>query len=38
LNNVRWTTVRDMVLAWVVTLPASAMLSALAYALLSRFV
>ena len=26
LNSVRWTTVRDMVLAWVVTLPASASL------------
>jgi PiT family inorganic phosphate transporter len=30
---VRWTTVRDMVLAWIVTLPASAFLSALAYSL-----
>ena len=36
LTNVRWTTVRDMVLAWIVTLPASAILSALAYMLLSR--
>lgn len=36
LTNVRWTTVRDMVLAWIVTLPASAILSALAYLLLSR--
>ena len=35
-TNVRWTTVRDMVLAWIVTLPASAILSALAYMLLSR--
>jgi PiT family inorganic phosphate transporter len=31
LNNIRWTTVRDMVLAWVVTLPASALLAFLAY-------
>lgn len=36
VSAVRWTTVRDMVLAWVVTLPASAMLSALAYLLFSR--
>ena len=36
LTNVRWTTVRDMVLAWIITLPASAILSALAYMLLSR--
>ena len=36
LTYVRWTTVRDMVLAWIVTLPASAILSALAYLLLSR--
>lgn len=35
-TNVRWMTVRDMVLAWIVTLPASAILSALAYLLLSR--
>jgi PiT family inorganic phosphate transporter len=33
---VRWSTVRDMVLAWMVTLPASAMFAALAYLLLSR--
>ena len=38
LHEVQWATVRDMVLAWVVTLPASAILSALAYSLLSRFV
>lgn len=31
LAAVRWTTVRDMVLAWVVTLPASALLAGLAY-------
>ncbi len=34
VSAVRWTTVRDMVLAWVVTLPAAAFLSALAYLLL----
>ena len=38
LNNVRWATVRDMVLAWVVTLPASALLAGLAYLLLSRMI
>lgn len=36
LKAIRWATVRDMVLAWVVTLPASALLSALAYVLLTR--
>jgi len=36
LNNVRWTTVRDMVLAWVVTLPASALLACVAYLIFSR--
>ena len=36
LNNIRWTTVRDMVLAWIVTLPASAILSALTFLLLNR--
>ncbi|THJ25169.1 MAG: inorganic phosphate transporter [Nitrospira sp. CG24E] len=35
-NNVRWRTVRDMVLAWVVTLPASALLACIAYFILSR--
>jgi len=35
-NNVRWTTVRDMVLAWVVTLPASALLACIAYMILTR--
>lgn len=34
-NAVRWTTVRDMVFAWVVTLPAAGLLSALAYLLLA---
>jgi PiT family inorganic phosphate transporter len=33
---VRWATVRDMVLAWIVTLPAAALLAALAYVVLSR--
>lgn len=32
---VRWRTVRDMVLAWVVTLPASALLACLTYLLLT---
>ena len=36
LKAVRWTTVRDMVLAWVVTLPVAGILSALAYLILSR--
>ncbi|MDZ4853322.1 MAG: inorganic phosphate transporter [Nitrospirota bacterium] len=35
-NSVRWTTVRDMVLAWVVTLPASALLACIAYLILIR--
>lgn len=36
LAAVRWTTVRDMVLAWVVTLPAAAGFAALAYLLLTN--
>jgi len=36
LSAVRWTTVRDMVLAWVVTLPAAAGFAALSYLLLTR--
>lgn len=36
MSSVRWTTVRDMVLAWVVTLPASALLACIAYLLFSR--
>jgi PiT family inorganic phosphate transporter len=36
LSSVRWTTVRDMVLAWVVTLPASALLACIAYLIFSR--
>ena len=35
-NSMRWTTVRDMVLAWVVTLPASALLACIAYLILAR--
>lgn len=35
INGVLWTTVRDMVLAWVVTLPASGLLAALVYYLLN---
>ena len=36
LNAVRWTTVRNMFLAWVVTLPASALLACIAYLILTR--
>ncbi len=36
LNNVRWTTVRDMALAWLVTLPASALLACIAYLVFVR--
>ncbi|MGH7183701.1 MAG: inorganic phosphate transporter [Nitrospiraceae bacterium] len=35
-GNVRWTTVRDMVMAWVVTLPASALLACITYLILTR--
>jgi PiT family inorganic phosphate transporter len=35
-NSVRWTTVRDMAMAWVVTLPASALLACIAYFILTR--
>lgn len=35
-SNVRWMTVRNMVLAWVVTLPASALLASIAYLILAR--
>jgi PiT family inorganic phosphate transporter len=35
VSTVRWTTVRDMVLAWVVTLPVSGLLSVFAYYLLT---
>ena len=30
-GNVRWSTVRDMVLAWIVTLPATGILASLVY-------
>ncbi len=36
LQAVRWGTVRDMVLAWIVTLPASGFMAALAFFALSR--
>ena len=35
-NNVSCTTVRDMVLAWLITLPASALLASIAYFILLR--
>jgi PiT family inorganic phosphate transporter len=35
LKAVRWTTVRDMVFAWIVTLPGSALLACMAYLLLA---
>ena len=38
LGAVRWATVRDMVLAWIVTLPVAALLAALAYFILSRLI
>lgn len=37
VNAVRWTTVRDMVLAWVITLPAAGGFAALAYVLFTSF-
>jgi PiT family inorganic phosphate transporter len=36
LRAIRWATVRDMVLAWIVTLPVSALLAGLAYVILSQ--
>ncbi|MEW6247967.1 MAG: inorganic phosphate transporter [Nitrospirota bacterium] len=36
LQAVRWNTVQDMVLAWIVTLPASGLMAALAFLALSR--
>jgi PiT family inorganic phosphate transporter len=36
LRAVRWAPVRDMVLAWIVTLPVAGILAALAYVVLSR--
>jgi PiT family inorganic phosphate transporter len=37
LRAVRWTTVRDMVLAWIVTLPAAGILAGFAYFILTKF-
>ena len=37
LKEVSWTTVRDMVLAWIATLPAAALLACLTYLIFSRF-
>lgn len=37
VRAIRWSTVRDMVLAWIVTLPAAGLLAWLAYFLLARF-
>jgi PiT family inorganic phosphate transporter len=37
-TEVRWITVRDMVLAWIVTLPIAAVLACLAYFLFSRVI
>jgi PiT family inorganic phosphate transporter len=34
LTSVRWITVRDMVLAWIVTLPAAGLLACLSYVIL----
>jgi inorganic phosphate transporter, PiT family len=36
VTAVRWTTVRDMILAWIVTLPAAGMFAYLAYVILAR--
>ncbi len=36
VHAVRWLTVRDMVLAWIITLPVSALLAAVTYLILSR--
>jgi len=36
VTSVQWRTVRDMVLAWIVTLPAAGILAALAYFLLAK--
>jgi PiT family inorganic phosphate transporter len=38
VHAVRWTTVRDMVLAWIVTLPAGGLLAGLAYLIFARLV
>ncbi len=36
VHTVQWKTVRDMVLAWIITLPASTVLAFISYAVLSR--
>ncbi len=36
MNAVRWTTVRDMILAWIVTVPAAGTVACLAYLLLGK--
>ena len=36
IETVRWATVRDMVLAWIVTVPGSALLACMAYLFLAR--
>lgn len=36
IQAVRWTTVRDMVLAWIVTLPAAGLLACLAFLILNK--
>lgn len=36
LNAVRWATVRDMILAWMVTLPAAALFASIAYLTLTK--
>ncbi|MDE3051490.1 MAG: inorganic phosphate transporter, partial [Nitrospirota bacterium] len=35
MRAVRWATVRDMVLAWIITLPAAAFLASVTYLILS---
>jgi PiT family inorganic phosphate transporter len=37
-SAVRWTTVREMILAWIVTVPAAALLACLTYFLLTRVI
>ncbi|MEP6888897.1 MAG: inorganic phosphate transporter [Nitrospirales bacterium] len=38
LHSIRWRTVRDMVLAWIITLPAAGLSACLAYLLLAKLV
>jgi PiT family inorganic phosphate transporter len=37
-NKVRWTIVQEIITAWLLTIPATALLAALIYLLLNRFV